>query len=182
MIYLHIYTQSCTILCNPVDCIAHQAPLSMGVSRQEHWSGLPLTGDRPDPGIEPKSLVSPALAGSLLVPSGIPYADTRDPSSVFGLGRSPGGGPGNPLQYSCLGNPWTEELGGLQSMGLQRVRHERIREVRLLTRLYGYSVPSLAPPPVSLTLRFPSPRCPPAFSVVTTTHSIQNHMGFYRQD
>ena len=156
----------------------------MQYPRQEHWRGLPCAppGNLPDPGIEPKSLVSPALAGSLLVLSGIPYADTRDPSSVFGLGRSPGGGPGNPLQYSCLGNPWTEELGGLQSMGLQRVRHERIREVRLLTRLYGYSVPSLAPPPVSLTLRFRSPHCPPAFSVVTITHSIQNHMGFYRQD
>ena len=29
-----------------------------------------------------------------------------------------GEGPGNSLQYSCLENPWTEELGGLQSMGL----------------------------------------------------------------
>ena len=34
-----------------------------------------------------------------------------------------GEGNGNPLQYSCLGNPWTEEQGGLQSMGSQRVRH-----------------------------------------------------------
>ena len=31
---------------------------------------------------------------------------------------------GNPLQYSCLENPWTEEPGRLQSMGLQRVRHD----------------------------------------------------------
>ena len=30
-----------------------------------------------------------------------------DPSSIRGLGRSPGGGRGNPLQYSCLENPWT---------------------------------------------------------------------------
>ena len=39
--------------------IAHQAPLSMGFPRQEHWSGLPFPspGDLPDPGIEP---VSPA--------------------------------------------------------------------------------------------------------------------------
>jgi len=36
-----------------------------------------------------------------------------------------GEGNGNPLQYSCLGNPWTEEQGGLQSMGSQRVRHNR---------------------------------------------------------
>ena len=36
---------------------AHQAPLSMGFSRQEHWSGLPFTspGDFPDPGIKPRS-------------------------------------------------------------------------------------------------------------------------------
>ena len=31
--------------------------------------------------------------------------DTRDEGSVPGLGRSPGGGHGNPLQYSCLKNP-----------------------------------------------------------------------------
>ena len=45
--------------------IAHQAPLSMGFSRQEYWSGLPFPtpGDFPDPGIKPKSPVSPALAG-----------------------------------------------------------------------------------------------------------------------
>ena len=42
--------------------IAHQAPLSMEYSRQEHWSGLPFPplGDLPNPGTE---LVSPALAG-----------------------------------------------------------------------------------------------------------------------
>ena len=38
---------------------------------------------------------------------------------ILGLGRSPGGGNGNPLQYSCIGNPWTEEPGRLQSMGSQ---------------------------------------------------------------
>ena len=37
--------------------VAHQASLSMGFSRQEHWSGLPFPspGDLPDPGIEPRS-------------------------------------------------------------------------------------------------------------------------------
>ena len=40
--------------------VAHQAPLSMGFSRQEYWSGLPFPspGDLPNPGIE---LGSPAL-------------------------------------------------------------------------------------------------------------------------
>ena len=42
-----------------------------------------------------------------------------DLGSIPGLGRSPGEGNGNPLQYSCLKNPWTEEPGGLQSMGSQ---------------------------------------------------------------
>ena len=37
--------------------VAHQAPLSMGFSRQEYWSGLsfPTSGDLPNPGIKPKS-------------------------------------------------------------------------------------------------------------------------------
>ena len=45
--------------------VTRQAPLSMGFSRQEHWSGLPFPspGDLPDPGIEPASLVFLALAG-----------------------------------------------------------------------------------------------------------------------
>ena len=44
--------------------IAHQALLSMGFSRQEYWSGLLCRppGDLPDPGIEPESHMSPALA------------------------------------------------------------------------------------------------------------------------
>ena len=45
--------------------VAHQAPLSMGCSKQEYWSGLPCPspGDLPNPAIEPQSLTSPALAG-----------------------------------------------------------------------------------------------------------------------
>ena len=35
------------------------------------------------------------------------------PGSIPGSGKSPGEGNGNPLQYSCLENPWTEEPGGL---------------------------------------------------------------------
>ena len=45
--------------------VAHQDSLSMGFSRQEYWSGLPLSTlrDLPDPGLEPASHLSPALAG-----------------------------------------------------------------------------------------------------------------------
>ena len=51
--------------------------------------------------------------------------DTRDTGLIPGLGRSPGEGNGNSLQYSCIWKtPWTEEPNGLQSMGLQRVEHE----------------------------------------------------------
>ena len=51
--------------------VAHQAPLSMGFSRQEYWIGFPCLppGDLPDPGIEPMTLMSPALAGGFLTTS-----------------------------------------------------------------------------------------------------------------
>ena len=57
--------QSCPTLCNSMDDSPPQAPLSMGFSRQKHWSGLPspFLGELPDPGIEPVSPASPALAG-----------------------------------------------------------------------------------------------------------------------
>jgi len=49
--------------------VAHHAPLSMGFSRQEYWSGLPFPplGDLPDPETEPVSLVAPALAGGFFI-------------------------------------------------------------------------------------------------------------------
>ena len=43
---------------------------------------------------------------------------------ISGMGRSPGGQHGNPLQYSCLENSWTEEPSRLQSMGSLRVGHD----------------------------------------------------------
>ena len=49
--------------------------------------------------------------------------DVRDMGVIPRSGRSPGEGHGNPLQYSCLENPMTEEAGGLQSIGSQRVGH-----------------------------------------------------------
>ena len=52
-------------------------------------------------------------------------ANSGDVGSIPGSGRSHGDGNGNPLQYSCLKIPWTEEPGRLQSMRLQRVRHDR---------------------------------------------------------
>ena len=50
--------KSCLTLATPWT-VAHQAPLSVGFSRQEYWSGLPFPspGDLPDPGIKPRSPV-----------------------------------------------------------------------------------------------------------------------------
>ena len=58
------------LLCNPMDH-TRQPPLSMGLSRQEYWSGLPCAspGDLPDPVIEPMSLTSPALEGGFFTTS-----------------------------------------------------------------------------------------------------------------
>ena len=60
--------QSCLTLCDPMDC-SPQAPLSMGLSRQEYWSGLPYLppGHLPNPETEPTYLMSSALAGSFYI-------------------------------------------------------------------------------------------------------------------
>ena len=51
--------------------------------------------------------------------------NTGDPGSISELGRSPGEGNGNPLQYSCLENSIDRgEPDRLQSMGSQRVGHD----------------------------------------------------------
>ena len=65
--------------------------------------------------------IEPGLPGSLSGKgSSCQAGDARDVGSVPGWGRSPGGGNGKPLQYPCLGIPWTEEAGGLQCTGLPR--------------------------------------------------------------
>ena len=71
----------CPTLCDPMDRIAHQAPVSMGFCRQKYWSGLPShsPGDLPDPGIKPASLLSPALADEFFTASatwGAPFQAT----------------------------------------------------------------------------------------------------------
>ena len=50
-----LVTQLCPTLCDPMNYIARQAPLPIGFSRQEYWSGLPFPspGDLPNPGIKP---------------------------------------------------------------------------------------------------------------------------------
>ena len=62
----------------------------------------------------------PRASPVLLVVKNLPASagDAREVRSIPGSGRSPGGGHGHPVQYSCWRIPWTEEPGGLQSMGL----------------------------------------------------------------
>ena len=152
--------QSCPTLCNPMD----QASQSMGFSRQEYWSGVPLPSPRdlPNPGVEPRSPTlwadslpaepqgSPRTLGWVAYPFSSGSSQPRNRIRVSCItgrffsnwairealiigqkgnlktqpGGSPGGGNGNPLQYSCWRIPWTKEPGGIQSMGLQRVIHD----------------------------------------------------------
>ena len=85
--------QSLSLLCMPSHSsharlapprtAACQAPLSMGFSRQEYWSGLPCLppGDLPNPGIEPTSPLSPALQADsyLLSRQGSPFTSLHKP-------------------------------------------------------------------------------------------------------
>ena len=61
--HVHLFATLCTV--------THQAPLSMGFSRQEYWGGLPFPspGDLPDPGLKLPSLNSPTLAGRFFTTS-----------------------------------------------------------------------------------------------------------------
>ena len=134
-LYLHACELSCfrrvQLFATPRTA-AHHAPLSMGFSRQEHWSRLPFPspGALPDPGIKPASPAAPVLQAyshadlstwnrTCRSPGyfpGLPQwcsgkestcnAEAEgDVGLIPGLGTSPGGWHGNPLQCSCLENP-----------------------------------------------------------------------------
>ena len=90
---------------------------------QKNW--IPSLGceDTLEKGMEP-TLVD--LPGEFRIPAGScgkeSACNTGDPGSIPWSGRSPGEGNGNPtLSWEI---PWTEEAGGLQSMGSQRVGHD----------------------------------------------------------
>ena len=129
-----IVAQLCPTLCDPMDCIARQAPLSMEFSRQKYWSGLPF------PSLESATYVhiSPSFWASLLpTPPHPTHLDHhKAPSWV-------------PAQFFCNAKliletsllimekgmathssilawkiPWMEEPGRWQSMGFQRVKQD----------------------------------------------------------
>ena len=142
--------QSCLTLCDPMDSSLHQAPPSMGFSRQEYWSGLSF----PSPSVQfSRSVVSDSLWPHESqhirppCPSPTPRACSNScplswwchPTISFSvvpfsscLQSFPASGSfpisqlnGNPLQYSCLENPM--DVGAwcrLLSMGSQRVGHD----------------------------------------------------------
>jgi len=108
--------------------VAQQAPLFMGLSWQEYWSGLPFPppGDRPHPGIKPASLSFPALqADSLLLSHwGSPGSQWL---SILYIPHS------STLAWKT---PWMEEPGRLQSTGSLRVRHDGVTSLSLLTFMH----------------------------------------------
>ena len=59
IVCIYVCVLSCSVVFNSANSwtVAQQAPLSMGFSRKEYWSGLPFPspGDLPDPGIKPRS-------------------------------------------------------------------------------------------------------------------------------
>ena len=142
--------------------IACQTHLFMGFSRQEYWSGVPFPfpGNLPYPGIEPVSLMSPALAGGFFTisttwkaqytnkyivilyrvtfPGGWDskeYAwNAGDPGLILGQEDSLKEGMATLSNIIAWRIPWTEKSGGLQSIGWQ----SRTWLKQLCTHTYMY--------------------------------------------
>ena len=79
--------QSCLTLCNPMDC-SFPGSSVYGILQARIWETLPFPGDLSDPGIEPMSLTSPALAGRFFTAS-IMW-DTCVPGYILGIVGSQG--------------------------------------------------------------------------------------------
>ena len=60
-------------------------------------------------------------------------SNAGDPGSIPGLGRSPGEGNGNPLQYSCLENPMDRGVWLTTVHRVARVRHDRTTSLHIFT-------------------------------------------------
>ena len=94
--------------------LAHQAPLSIGFSRQEYWTGLPWPppGNLPDTGIEPTSLVSPAFASGFFTTATTGEAYESESHSVVS----------DPLWPYGLYSPWNSgQNTGVGSLSLLQV-------------------------------------------------------------
>ena len=126
-------------LCATPKTAAHQAPPSLGFSRQEHWSGLPFPPPKymytcmlslfspvvpVDPGFSAHRLLQARITECVGKNPPVSAGAVEEAGSIPGSGRSSGEGNGSPLQCSCWVIPWTEEPGGLPFMKLQMVRHD----------------------------------------------------------
>ena len=148
--------------------VAHQASLSMGFSRQEHWVGLPfpMPQDLPDPGVKPASPVSSALAGgfftivpkndfggkrknkhgSYLVAQTVKNLPAMQETWVLSLGREGSLEKGMATHASILAwrIPWTEEPGGPQSWGRKswtRPSTNTVSKIKHTPVFFSFSLP-----------------------------------------
>ena len=140
---VHVHAHTHTVMSDSATpwTVTCQAPLSMQFYRQEYWRGLSflLQGIFPTQGLNPHllcllywqaySLPLSHLGSSywiirkhlvniyMCLPQWLNGKESVCNAGDTGLNpgsrRSPGGGNGNPLKYSCLEIPWTEEPGGL---------------------------------------------------------------------
>ena len=123
-ITLCFYLSCCLVafcfFCNPMYCVAQQAPLPMWFPRQEDWNGLPFPppGDLPDPGIKP---ASPVLMGRFFT-IWATWDSTLNSLTPCLCYHSSGNG--NPRQYSCLGNPMDRAAWQAIIHGIAKVRHD----------------------------------------------------------
>ena len=108
--------------------VACQATLSIGLSRQEYWSGSPCPppGDLPDH--RDWTHISYACCTGKWVPLPLvpPQKPAMQETQVQSLGQkdTPGEGNGNPHQYSCLGNPMYRGAWWATVHRIARVRHD----------------------------------------------------------
>ena len=107
--------------------VAHKAPLSMEFSKQEYWNGLPIPtpGDLPNPGTEPTSLMSPALASEFFTTS-----DTREAPRA---------------EYASLTIPAAQ--GRLHSLACDHIQSKSFQPL-LLSSFFDFTL-LLTPQPIS---------------------------------
>ena len=80
--------------------------------------------------VSPNIMANYGLPGSSAGKESV--CNAGDPGSIPGLGRSPGEGNGNPLQYFCWEIPWTEEPGQATVYGVTRVGHDLVTKLTYL--------------------------------------------------
>ena len=129
--------------------VVHQARLSLAFPRQEYWSGLPFPspGDLPNPGIKPKSLASPALAGRFITTR---YLGSKEAGTSLSS-------PGPHRLYCCLVST------SLGSRPRDPCSHQPLSPqfLRPITPLHGASCSHSFLKPRALSAPPPPPSCHP---------------------